>query len=48
MSYNCRHKQIEKLTFGMKTNFGMGKSVVVFKLENFRNIFRLILAWKEQ
>ena len=38
MSYNFRKKQIEQSKFGMKTNFGMENSMVVFNFQYFQNI----------
>ena len=38
MSYYFRKKQVEKLKFSMKTNFGMGNSMVVFNFIYFQNI----------
>ena len=36
MSYNFRKKQIEKLKFAMKINFGIGNLMVVLKFQYFQ------------
>ena len=33
MAYNFQEKRIEKLKFGMKTNFGMGNSMEVVNFQ---------------